>query len=87
MSHWGLVDPDLVGQTDHHQDVPLLLGYGEKVAVEPSPGGKMQGCRVWEDYVGWGGGSKMGVVPDLAAVPPVVEGSGFGRLGEHSDLL
>jgi len=65
----------------------LLLPPGERVAVEPSPGDKVQGCRVWDDD-GGGVPQKVGVVPqDSAVVPPVVEGSGFGRLGGHSHLL
>ena len=54
--------------------------------MEPSPGDKVQGCRVWDDNSG-GVAQKEGVVPGLAAVPLVVEGSGFGRLGGHSHLL
>jgi len=41
--------------------------------------------RVWGDNSG-GVPQKEGDVSDLAAVPPVVEGSGFGRLGECSHL-
>jgi len=54
--------------------------------VEPSPGDKVQGCRVWDDNCG-GVAQKVGAVPGLAAVPLVVEGSGFGWLGGHSHLL
>ena len=55
--------------------------------MEPPPGDKVQGCRVWDDD-GGGVAQKVGVVPqDSAAVPPVVEGSGFGQLGKHSHLL
>ena len=41
---------------------------------------------MWDDNCR-GVAQKEGVVPDLAAVPPVVEGSGFCWLGEHSHLL
>ena len=85
--HHGPVDSGLVGQIDCHRAVPLLLPHGERVAVEPPPGDKVQGCRVWDDD-GGGVAQKVGVVPqDSAAVPPVVEGSGFGQLGKHSHLL
>jgi len=86
LTHHSRVDLDLVGQIDRHHAVPLLLPHGERVAVEPPPGDKVQGCRVWDDNSG-GVVQKERVVPDLAAVPLVVEGSGFGRLGEHSHLL
>ena len=81
--HHGRVGWDLVGQIDCH-GVPLPLHRGERAARELSLGGKV---RVWDDDSG-GVPEEVGVVPwDLAAVPPVVEGSGFGRLGEHSHLL
>ena len=72
---------DLFGQIDCH-GVPLPLHRGERAAGEPSPCGKVS---VWDDDSG-GVPQKKGVVSDLAAVPPVVEGSEFGRLGEHSYL-
>ena len=72
---------DLVGQIDCH-GVPLPLHRGERAAGEPSFDGKV---RVWDNNSG-GVPQKEGDVSDLAAVPPVVEGSGFGRLGECSHL-
>ena len=80
LSHHCLVDSDLVGQIGCH-GVPLFLHHGERATVEPSPGDKVWGCRVWDDDSG-GVPQREGVVSD----PPVVEGSGFGRLGEHSNL-
>lgn len=86
LTHHSRVDLDLVGQIDRHRAVPLLLPHGERVAVEPPPGDKVQGCRVWDDNCE-GVAQKEGVVPGLAAVPLVVEGSGFVRLGGHSRRL
>ena len=80
LTHHSQVDLDLVGQIDCH-GVLLPLHRGERAAGEPSLGGKV---RVWDDDCG--GVPQEGVVSDLAAVPPVVGGSGFGRLGECSHL-
>ena len=83
LTHRSRVDSNLVGQIDCHC-VVLPLHHGERAAGEPSLDGKV---RVWGDDSG-GVPEEVGVVPwDLAAVPLVVEGSGFGHLGEHSHLL
>ena len=52
LTHHSRVDLHLVGQIDRHRAVPLLLPHGERVAVEPPPGDKVQGCRVWDEMVG-----------------------------------